>query len=712
MLPRRRAIYALAPVLALVLIIGATASAENGNDEILFAQVAPPNFPGMAPIPEGPFKMGIDQKDLEALVGKIDKPNKKSHILLKGQDKDFWRWFLLTETPEHKVETEAYSIDIHTVTNAQYRVFLEQTAKGTFFTTTKIRTIAAVKREIFGDTDDPWLAEMLYWVNVEKLTGIKDQVYELNKAQVKTMLDEFNEFRPDRAKVKTFDEIPDKQKVGAWLDFLLPEGVALTVYYRVIPDNWPKAKLPAEMKSLPVVFVSAIDAEAFAVWAGKHLPNEAQWERAARGPKSFIFPWGPKWDILKKQRNILLWVDAGTVNEKGGIAPPFKDGPIDVTKLPAGASAYGLHHMLGNVSEWTSSLPGLYAKSKAEKKSWFGSPNLRVVRSTNYGTGNYDSDSGTELMIRNTTRLMSMEVGGIPADKRFQAIGFRCAKYPRPTRDVIEFHHARLREKKVGAKTKDRLDPKSCLGVELPKFVAGGGKHQEFVGGETLIVSAVPFARLEESQATKVIENSMDPAKPPHLFAWLMWNGDLKIEILRRKLIEKKAPAEGEGETPAAEEKKDDKKAKDDKKSKKDKKKKPDRKKKNGKKKDPVAEEVPEGPQYEEVREFLSADTKNAYYVGIFEGRLAIFLQKALKEEFVGFLPVQTAAGQKAGLPVITKGSPKAWRPSAVIDPKTGFVKFKLLIQTRSKSSDDIFIVDVVLKVQGEIDGTWRQMPN
>ena len=47
-----------------------------------------------------------------------------------------------------------------------------------------------------------------------------------------------------------------------------------------------------------------------------------------------------------------------------------------------------------------------------------------------------------------------------------------------------------------------------------------------------------------------------------------------------------------------------------------------------------------------------------------------------------------------------------------VIDPKTGFVKFKLLIQTRSKSSDDIFIVDVVLKVQGEIDGTWRQMPN
>jgi formylglycine-generating enzyme required for sulfatase activity len=85
----------------------------------------------------------------------------------------------------------------------------------------------------------------------------------------------------------------------------------------------------------PVVKVTWNDADAYCQWAGKHLPTEVEWEKAARGEEGFIYPWGNEWDPAK--------VNAKESGFRGTVA---------VGSFAEGASPYGVFDMAGNVWEW------------------------------------------------------------------------------------------------------------------------------------------------------------------------------------------------------------------------------------------------------------------------------------------------------------------------------------------------------------------------
>jgi formylglycine-generating enzyme required for sulfatase activity len=157
------------------------------------------------------------------------------------------------------------------------------------------------------------------------------------------------------------------------------------------PSYWRGRTFKASEAKFPVVNVSWLDASAYAKWAGKRLPTEAEWEFAARGPQQFIYPWGDEWKTGYANANR---------GNKGRIAA--------VGSYSQGASPFGALDMCGNVWELTSG--NLFDYADITKVMLPG----MVIRG-----GAYDVPRA-----RATTTYR----GVVPPDKGYDKTGFRCVR--------------------------------------------------------------------------------------------------------------------------------------------------------------------------------------------------------------------------------------------------------------------------------------------
>jgi len=194
-----------------------------------------------------------------------------------------------------------------------------------------------------------------------------------------------------------------------FLRFVLATGRSPLIDWRYEGGNFQES-----MATHPVMHVSWYDADAYCRWAGKRLPTEAEWEKAARGDDGRIYPWG-------NQMAGLTRANFG----RTGLSGPVRDRPerlllyppiISVNKYDNAVSPYGTHQMAGNVAEWVADW---------YDKDYYKSAPDRNPKGPEKGTQKAFRGGG---WIDSSPSVRAAQRNGTDPDTKMNWLGFRCAK--------------------------------------------------------------------------------------------------------------------------------------------------------------------------------------------------------------------------------------------------------------------------------------------